>query len=236
MVRQDPGRPNFDARTLALRYVVRRVPQVALGATCAVCATVVWLSGARLASTEDLIPVIRVASVLFAAAAGTCLEDPSAEVFDATSFGRLRRRALTVLLTAAAAFVLWSIVIVGAVIIDRNAAGGGLPVAGLAVELGAMCCFGWLVAAALLWDGAWRGTGTRTAAVVVVASVLTLGHPSSMEWLWAPPGPAWRTAHELWVVIGVLAALGSLALSRDPAGRSRMGSRDRTRTCRGNGR
>lgn len=219
-VRSGRRRPATDVRTLALVYGVRRVPTAALGVTSCGCAAVVWASAAGFDSTQDLIPVVRTGSVLFAAAAATCLEDSNAEVVVTTSFGLLRYRSLSVTLTGLATVALWWVVVLGAALIDRDANGAGLPAAGLAVELVALCAFGWVVASLLQRGAAWRGTGVRSAAIVVVAALFTLGHRLSLEWLWAAPGPTWRATHAHWAAVGLLAALGFVVLGRDPAARA----------------
>jgi hypothetical protein len=222
----------IDLRSLVLGPLARRVPSAVLLATFSVCATIVWVSALRLRSATDLIPVVRVATVVFAGAAATCLEDANEAVVDAAPFGRLRRRSATVAMTGAATVALWSIVMSGALIIDHGATGARLPVGGLLVELGAICAFGWLVAAALISATTWRGTGARAAAGVVVAALFSLGHPRSIEWLWAMPGPTWRAAHERWTVVGVLAIWGLLVLSRDPAARRNLTWRPLVRSGR----
>ena len=210
----------IDLRSLVLGPAARRVPTAVLLATFVVCAMVVWLSALRFRSPTDLIPVVRIATVVFAGAAATCLEDANEAVVDATPFGRLRLRSVAVTMTGASTVALWSIVMFGALIIDRGATGARLPVGGLLVELVAICAFGWLMAATLITATTWRGTGTRAAAGVVVAALFSLGHPRSVGWLWAAPGPTWRAAHEHWTVVGVLAISGLLLLSRDPAART----------------
>lgn len=215
------SKPSIDLRSLLVGPARRRLPTATVLATFCACSLIVWTIAARLASTVDLIPFIRIATVLLAASAATCLEEANQSVIDSTSFGRFRHRTLTVLVSGSATVALWSILVVGAMLIDRGATDGPLPFIGLLIELVALCTCGWLVAVVLVQRSSWRGTGARAAAAVVVMALFSLADVRSNEWLWPSPGPKWRAAHQHWASIALVALVVLLAISRDPAIRNR---------------
>ncbi len=209
-----------DRRSLLLGPTIRRIPWVALGSAFAASAVVVWGRALQVDTAADLIPVIRIGSVLFAAAAATSLEDPNQAVLDATPVGRPRRRLLTVVPVGAAVVMAWLIIVLGARLMIGPPSGRRLPIGGLALELVAACAIGWLFASTLIAGTTWRGTGTRAAAGVIVCALVSLGHPRVIGWLWVMPGPRWQSAHQHWAIVA-LAAIALCGLyGRDPATRS----------------
>ena len=76
------------------------------------------------------------------------LEDGSEPLTATTPFGRARRRALALAITAPAAIALWVGILATAVVLAGPAQAGhigGWPVGGLLIELAALCGTGWLL-------------------------------------------------------------------------------------------
>ncbi|MBA3287471.1 MAG: hypothetical protein H0U21_05520 [Acidimicrobiia bacterium] len=202
--------------------VARRLPWGPIGATAAACAAFTWVRAVQVDAAELVTP-LRLSAVLLAGAAAGCLEDPAEVLTATTPFGRLRRRALAVAMTAAIVTVVWFAVVgVASVLTSDPARGPGIPAGGLTIELIATCAAGWLLAAWISASIGWRGSGMRAAIGVVIATLLSLAQPDVMGWLWAMPGSgaAWTDAHEHWALVGLVACVGAAALSRDPARRS----------------
>ena len=208
--------------TALLRAAGRRGPWPALGTVAAATAVATWWRARQVDAPIDVLVHLRLSAVLIAAAAATCLEDGAEPLTATTPFGRPRRRALAVAITAPAAFALWAVILAVTVLrVGPAAAGhaGGWPVGGLLVELGALCGTGWLLGATMIrWSG-WRGSAPRAAIALLVLVVLSLLQPRLSDWLWAagPGGAEWRDTHLHWAFVGTVALAGFAVLSRDPA-------------------
>jgi hypothetical protein len=208
-------------RRALIGAVVRRVPWGPIGATAGVCAAFTWVRAVG-ADPADLVMPLRLAAVLLAATAATCLEDPAEVLTATTPFGRLRRRALAAAMTAAVVIVVWLVLVgIAAMLASDPARGPRIPTGGLTVELIATCATGWLLATWIIATTGWRGSGMRAATGVVIATLASLAHPDIMGWLWAQPGsgPEWNEVHMHWALVGTVAGVGATALSRDPAHR-----------------
>jgi hypothetical protein len=206
---------------------LRRVPWGPIGVTAAVCAAFTWGRAVQV-DPVDLVMPLRLSAVLLAATAATCLEDPAEVLTATTPFGRLRRRALTAAVTATIITVIWFVLIgMASMLASEPARGPGIPIGGLTIELFATCATGWLLAAWITASIGWRGSGVRAAAGLMMSTLLSLAHPDVMRWLWAMPGsgPAWNDAHVHCALVGIVAAIGTVALSRDPAHRLTRSSR-----------
>ena len=209
---------SIDHRALVIGPAGRRLPWLALAATTAVSAAVVWARALQVESTDDLLQVTRLTSVLMAAGAASCLEDGNELVTAATPFGRLRRRVLAVGLTGLVTVACWLIVVIGATaVVDRRS--DTLPVGGLLIELLAMMAFGWLVAAMLIGRSSWRGSGMRAGLGVIIAALITVSIATLNRRLWPMPGTGWTEVHERWSAIAVVSLVAFMVTSRDPAAR-----------------
>jgi len=209
-----------------LRAAARRGPWAALGTTAAGAAVATWWRARQVDAPSDVLVQLRLSAVLIAAAAATCLEDGAELLTATTPFGRPRRRALAVAITAPAASALWVVILAVTVVLVGPAPAGqasGWPVGGLLVELGALCGTGWLLGASMIrWSG-WRGSAPRAAIALLVLVVLSVLQPRLSDWLWAagPGGAEWGDAHLRWAFVGAVALAGFAVLSRDPAARLR---------------
>jgi hypothetical protein len=54
---------------------------------------------------------------------------------------------------------------------------------------------------------------------MVVMVMLTLGHPRTIQWLWAPPGsgPDWTAGRTHWLIVASIAGALFVGFSLDPA-------------------
>jgi hypothetical protein len=195
------------------------MPWMALAPTTALCTALVWAQALAVDERLDVMPAVRIAIVLIAAAAATCLEDPNEPLVDSTPFGRLRRRCLSVAMTGLASMLAAGVLLAGAALLSRHSAGSPLPVGGLLVELAAACAFGWMLAAGLVAGTTWSNSGVRAAVGVVVAALFSRVVPRVADWLWASPGPGWQRAHQHWAIVGVVSIMVFLLFSSDAATR-----------------
>jgi len=201
---------------------------MALAPTIALCTAVVWAQALGADDRLDLMPTLRIAIVLIAAAAATCLEDPNEPLVDSTPFGRLRRRCLSVAMTGSASLLAAGALVAGAALLSRHSAGSPLPVGGLLIELAAACAFGWMLAAGLVAGTTWNNSGVRAAVGVVIAAPFSLAHPRVADWLWASPGPEWQRTHRHWAIVGIVSIIVFLLISTDAATRPVLTRRRKT--------
>jgi hypothetical protein len=154
---------------------------------------------------------------MFGAAMAASVEDAAAAVAAHTPFGRFRRRLLGVALPSSAVVVLWLLIAAAGSLVAGN---GELPIGGLLVEVIGLAAAGVALGAAVARIGE-RGSGTRASVLMVVVVLLTLGHPRSIQWLWAPPGsgPDWTAGRTHWAVVAAAAGAIFAVLSADPARR-----------------
>ncbi len=212
----------IDRRALVFGAAARRVPWVAIGATGAASAAIVWWRASLVESNLELIQVLRLAAVSLAASASTCLEDGCEPLTVATPYGRLRRRALTLGVTTIVVVTIWcGVALVGAVLAVGSESDAPLPLAGLLLELVALVICGWFFAAATIAGFGWRGSAMRAAVSLVVIAICTLGHPRLYEWTWAEPNldPNWRAGQLRWITLSIAAIAATIVLSVDPASR-----------------
>jgi hypothetical protein len=210
----------IDHRALVLGPAARRVPWVAIGAVGAICAAIVWWRASLVGSNSQLIQVLRLAAIVLAASAATCLEDGCETLTVTTPYGRLRRRALTLGLTAAVVVVIWlGVAAVAGVLAAGPESDRPLPLTGLLIELAAVIACGSLVSAAIIARTGWRGSATRSAFTLIVAAICSVGHPKLYEWLWAAPniGSDWRAGRLRWAAIALASIVATVILSHDPA-------------------
>jgi hypothetical protein len=217
----------IDRWALVSSAAIRRMPWMALAPTIALCTAVVWAQALGVDERLDLMPAVRIAIVLVAAASATCLEDPNELLVDSTPFGRLRRRCLAVAMTGLASLLAAGALLAGAALLSRDSAGPPLPVGGLLIELAAGCAFGWMLAAALVAGTTWSNSGVRAAVGVLVAGLFSLADPRVVGWLWASPGPEWQRTHRHWVLVGVVSIVIFLLFSSDVARRPVLARRGR---------
>jgi hypothetical protein len=218
----------IDRWALVSGPALKRMPWVALAPTVALCSAVVWTQALAIDERLDLLPTVRIAVVLIAAAAATCLDDPNEPLVDSTPVGRFRRRCLSVAMTGLVSMFAAGALLAGAALVSRDAAGSPLPVGGVLIELAATCAFGWMIGAGLVAGTTWRNSGVRAAIGVVVAAPFSLAHPHLVGWLWASPGPGWRRSHECWSIVGIVSIVMFLLFSRDAATRWGLSRRDTT--------
>jgi hypothetical protein len=212
----------IDRRALVFGPAGRRVPWLAMGATGAGCAAIVWWRASVVESNVEVVQLLRLAAVVLAASAATCLEDSCETLTMTTAVGRLRRRALTLGMTGVVVVTIWlGVTFVAAGLAVEPASDRPLPVAGLLVELIALVTCGWFIAAAIIAQLGWRGSAMRAAVSVVVAAICTLRHPQLYEWLWAVPNlsPNLAAGQVRWITIATVAIAATMVLSVDPASR-----------------
>lgn len=218
----------IDRWALVSGPALKRMPWAALAPTIALGIAVVWTQTLAIDERLDLLPTVRIAIVLIAAAAATCLEDPNEPLVDSTPVGRLRRRCLSVAMTGVVSMFATCALLAGATLLSRDAAGSPLPVGGLLIELAAACAFGWMLAAGFVAATTWSNSGARAAVSVVVAAPFSLAHPRLADWLWASPGSGWQPAHQHWVIVGILSIMVFLLFSADAATRWGLSGRNTT--------
>ena len=209
----------IDRWALVSGPALKRMPWAVLAPTIAMCIAIVWMQAMAVDERLALLRTIRIAIVLIAAAAATCLEDPNELLVDSTSVGRLRRRCVSVAMTGLVSMLAAGALLAGAALLSREAAGSSLPVGGLMLELSAACAFGWMIAAGIVETTSWSNSGVRAAIGVVVAALFSLAHPDLAGWLWRSPGPGWQRSHQHWAIIGIVSIVMFLLFSRDPTTR-----------------
>ena len=202
-----------DARALA-RVSVRRVPVAAVGAGAAVATAVLTFAAMSMDTSGDLLPVVRLATVVVAASCAGAVGDPTAALTDSTWRGRRRRAAFVLIPTMMLAVTTWSGAVVAA---QALASGPSLPLGGLIVELVAITLVCWIVTAVLAATRGERGAALAGGSCVMVLALGTMSVPRTIGWLWPSPDQDWVVSHVRWIVIGAVAAVGLLVVWRDPA-------------------
>lgn len=205
-----------DLRSLVVGPAGRRVPWRALAAVGASGVVLAAIRPGRW-SPEEATVVVRMTTVLIAAAAATCLDDPCEPLTLSTPLGRFRRRAVAMALTGVAVVATWAVV-VGAFRISAKSGSPTTtaPVPALAFELVALVAVGWFAAAGLLAAGRTSRVSTHAAMGVALGSVMTVAHPRLVTWLWTVTGATWDAPHRRWAAIAGLAGASVLVLGRDP--------------------
>ena len=196
----------------------RRVPRGLVTGAWLVCGVMLLVRAATAESAIDLLPFVRLASVLFAGVSVFALDDPAAPVTVSTEAGRLRLRAAVVAATLPAVAAAWLSIVLGARLIAGSP--DELPVAGLLVELLALMAAGWFIAAMMNSEARDTDVAARAAGALVIMVAMTLSVPRLVHALWVGPGTEWNRSHGRWSAIACLAFGGFLWLSRDPAGRA----------------
>lgn len=213
-----------------LVVVGRRTPWAALCGVALVggAATALWASAND--GIGELLLVLRLDALAVAAVAATCLEDGVEELTASAPVGMARRRVASVAMTGAMGVLAWlAIAVLAGLASGRSME---LPWDGLLIEVTALSAAGWVLAAMVTAGLGWRGSGVTASAAVSVSMVCTVVTPLTSGWLWTGPGPAWRTVHIRWSVIGLVAFAGFVVLSRDPARRRFLSVPDELRKMR----
>jgi hypothetical protein len=201
-----------------VRYVLRRGPWPAIGGVALTLGAVVVWRAVEEESTDALVPWLRLTAVVFGAAVASSVEDVAVVVSSATPFGRLCRRLLGAALPCAAVVALWlTIASVSSLVVGD----GQGSARGLLIEVVGLAAAG-VALGAVLDRGGERGSGTRASVLTVVVVLLTLAHPRTIRWLWAPPGSGsdWSAGRTHWALVAVVAGALFVGLSLDPARRS----------------
>lgn len=202
-------------------YVVRRVPWRQIAGGVVLCAPPLLMSAARADSANEVLPLVRVASLTLATTAVFALHDPSSPVTEATPPGRWNLRSAAAALTFVVVVSMW----VGLVWLSDAFTASSLRqlAPGASVELLAMFTTGLAIGAATQRTTSVRVAPAWAAAALVLALAATLTDAHLRSWLWVEPGPQWNRAHVRWAA---LAAVGFVAFawsSRDPARRTMRG-------------
>jgi hypothetical protein len=209
----------IDCRALVVGPAIRRVPRRELGGVLALCSVPIVVWATKVDAVVEMIPAIRIMSVLCAAAAAMCLDDPGEAVLDAAPFGPVRRRTMAMLLMGCAAMLGWWVLVAGGWLVAGSQVGGVLPVGGLAIEFVVLCLLGWLLAIVRPGRSSERGGGTLAAATLVLMALMSISVPRLIGWFWAMPGPHWSAAHRNWLYLGALVSAALVVSNRDPASR-----------------
>ena len=199
-------------------YVGRRVPWRQIAGGVVLCAPLLLISAGRADSVNEVLPVIRIAALTFAATAVFALHDPSAAVTHASPPGRLHLRCLAAVLTFVVIASAWAALVVLSDSFADSALRPLMP--GASVELVAMYAAGLAVGAATERATSVRVPPAWGAAALVMMVAASLTDARMRSWLWVDPGPQWNRAHLRWAA---LAAVGFVAFawsSRDPARRA----------------
>ena len=173
-------------------YVGRRVPWRQIAGSVVLCAPLLLISAGRADSVNEVLPVIRIAALTFAATAVFALHDPSAAVTHASPPGRLHLRCLAAVLTFIVIASAWAALVV---LSDSFADSALLPLMpGALVELVAMYAVGLAVGAATSVGVA----PARGAAALVMMFAASVTDARLRAWLWVEPGSDWQRAHARW--------------------------------------
>lgn len=201
------------ARVLAPMLVRCVRWQPVLGAA-ALSGLLLWWQHEDLAGGDEALLVLRLVAVLLAAAVSFALDDRARAALAGVPSPLWWRSALALALPLALAATVW--VLATAWVSSRVA--GGLPVAALSLEAGALAMTG-LALAGLLCR--WRDLpepGAVTGPLVLAMIVLLPQLPARVA-LHVAPGPAWTAAHLRWSVLLAVALAVLLTSVRDPARR-----------------
>lgn len=206
----------------AARYAWRRTPWMPVIAAGAVCASASVLRAMSVDTSVDVLPFVRLSSVVLAAAAVQGLDNPAEPVTATSPVGRWRVRAVAWLFDTFVAVGVWLPI----VLLSRVIAGHPeqLPVPGLLIELLALVAVASLIAVALSAAGWGTSPSSRAASALVIATALTLTTPRSIRWLWVGPGSEWDRSHARWAVIGAASLVMFAVVSRDPSKRNPLRS------------
>ncbi len=210
-------RATVDQRQL-VRYVARRLPLTALCVSAGIAGLASAVGVASTDSFDDLLRLLRLDAVILAATAALCLEDESEVLTVSTPVGRLVRRLVAIAATTLATLGLWMAIAVPAAWSGGHLA--ELPVGGLTIELLALTAAGCMIAALIGRVYGVTGSGSKSAAALVLTCLVTLMTPRTLQWLWTSPSPTWRIVHIRWAVIGLLSVGICVMSSGDPARRS----------------
>jgi hypothetical protein len=193
----------------------RRVPWRQIAGGSVLCAALLLAGASRADSANELLPLVRVASLTLAATAVFALHDPASPVTEATPPGRWHLRSTAAALTFVVVTSAWAALVS---LSDAFTASSLRPLAaGSSVELLAMFTTGLAIGATTQRATSFRIAPAWAAAALVLAFAATLTNVRLRAWLWVEPGPQWQRAHVHWLA---LAAVGFVAFawsSRDPA-------------------
>jgi hypothetical protein len=193
----------------------RRVPWLQIAGGVVLCAPLLLMGASRADSANEVLPLVRAASLTLAATSVFALHDPASPVTEATPPGRWHLRSAAAALTFVVVVSVWAALVW---LSDAFTTSPVRPLApGASVELLAMFTTGLAIGAATQRSTSARVPPAWAAAALVLAFAATLTDARVRSWLWVEPGPQWNRAHVRWAA---LAAFGFVAFawsSRDPA-------------------
>jgi hypothetical protein len=200
-----------------MQYAVRLVPWRQLGAVLALCVALLVTGVPKADSTAELLPVMRMVTLIFACTAAFAVHDPAGTVTEATRQGRCRLRTAA----GALAFLPVAGAWLGLMLVPGAAGGPSMTsiVPGLFVELAALFAFGLAIASRMEHATPMDRAAPWSAVMLVATTLATVVHASTRAWLWTDPGPQWQRAHVRWAGLTIFALVTFLQLSRDPARR-----------------
>jgi hypothetical protein len=183
------------------------------------------VASSALESDDGGLLVLRGVAVLLATALALAVDEPSAQLLDATPTPLLQRLAARTAICATLVLPAWLLALAAA-----TTAGADVPVAAVTLELAALVALGLAVPLCLR-----RWWGAPEPAVVVgpvlLGALLGAAHlPPRFALLTSAADPSWDAAHLRWAAVLVLAGALVAAASGDPATAS--WPRRRRRDCR----
>jgi hypothetical protein len=206
-------------------YARRRIPWRQIAGAVVLCGPLLLAGAGQADSANEVLPLIRIAALTFAATAVFALHDPSASVTHACPPGRLHLRCLAATLTFVIVASVWAALVL---LSDSFTEGSLRPlIPGASVELVAMYAAGLAVGATTERATSVRLAPAWGAAALVMMFAASLTDARLRAWLWVEPGPEWQRAHARWATLALVGFVAFAWSSRDPARRALRGGMNR---------
>jgi hypothetical protein len=198
---------------LLLRVSATALPRRAVVLHLAAALVLLAMASPAMDSDDGALLVLRGTAVLLATALALAVDEPSAQLLDATPTTLLQRLAARTAVCAVLVLPVWLLALSAA-----TTGGADIPLGAVTLELAALVALGLAVPLCLR---RWRGM-TQPAPVVgpvLLGALIAAGHlPERLQLLpFSPDDPSWDAAHLRWGGVLLLAAALVAAAAGDPA-------------------
>ena len=195
----------------------RRVAWLQIAGGVVLCAPLLLIGASRADSANEVLPLVRAASLTLATTSVFALHDPASPVTEVTPPGRWHLRSAAAALTFVVVVSVWAALVWLSDAFTASSVRSLAP--GSSVELLAMFTTGLAISSATQRSTSVRVAPSWAAAALVLAFVATLTDARVRSWLWVEPGPQWNRAHVRWAALAAFGVVAFAWSSRDPARR-----------------
>jgi hypothetical protein len=205
---------------LLLRASAAALPRRAVALHLAAALALPAVAWPALGSDDGALLVLRGVALMLATALALAVDEPAAQLLDATPTSLRRRLAARTAVCSAVVLPAWLLALAAA-----HAAGASVPVRGLSLELAALAGLGLAVPMCLRrWWGA-PEPAVVVGPVLLGGLIAALHLPPRLALLGSAADPGWGAAHQRWALV-LLASLAVLAVAAgDPATATRRRTR-----------